>query len=124
MIVRSCEASDYQDLYEYLSLPGTYFFEPGKPITIEESKDLELSRSKGNAFLSVVLKQNHKMIGHLYFTQIEPKEFLTWELGYIFNPEYQRMGYASEAADAVVKWGFDTYKIHRIMARCNPRNTA
>jgi ribosomal-protein-alanine N-acetyltransferase len=124
LIVRSCEASDYLDLFEYLSLPETYVYEPGKPITIEESKELASNRSKENAFLSVVLKQNSKMIGHLYFTQIEPKEFMTWELGYIFNPKYQRKGYATEAANAIVKWGLVNNNIHRIMARCNPKNIA
>ncbi len=124
LIVRSHEASDSLDLYEYLSLPETYVFEPGSPITLEESKELALARSKGSAFVAVVLKSDNKMIGHLYFTQVEPKEFMTWKLGYIFNPKYQRKGYAIEAADSIVKWGFDNCNIHRIMARCNPKNTA
>jgi RimJ/RimL family protein N-acetyltransferase len=122
--VRPFQESDYQDLYEYLSLPVTYDFEPGKPISLAEAKELALHRSKGKDFLAVTLKQNGKMIGHIYFTQMEPKDHLTWEIGYIFNPKYQQKGYASEAAAALVKYGFDNYKIHRVMARCSPENPA
>jgi [ribosomal protein S5]-alanine N-acetyltransferase len=124
LFIRQFTQADNNDLYEYLSDPVTYLFEPGKPITLDEAKELCIIRSKGNEFLSVVLKQNGKMIGHLYFKQLEPAERLTWELGYIFNPKYQRKGYASEASRAITEHAFANYKTHRIMARCNPDNTA
>ena len=98
LFIRKFEVSDYNDLYEYLSNPVIYLFEPGKPITLSEAKVLTIQRSKGNDFFAVVLKQSNKMIGHLYFKHLEPKDRLTWELGYIFNPAYQRKGYASEAS--------------------------
>lgn len=124
LIIRKFEASDYNDLYEYLSNPVTYVFEPGRPITLEEAKVLARQRSQGNDFLAVVLKQSNKMIGHLYLARVEPKEQLTWELGYIFNPAYQRKGYASEASAALTEYAFENFEVHRIMARCNPDNTA
>jgi RimJ/RimL family protein N-acetyltransferase len=124
LYIRRFDSSDYYDLYEYLSDPIIYIFEPGKPITIDESKELSNQRSKGFDFLAVELKQTDKMIGHLYFKQIDPKERLTWELGYIFSPKYHRKGYASEAAAAITDYAFKNYKIHRIMARCNPDNIA
>ena len=64
------------------------------------------------------------MVGHLYFQQTEPLEFLTWELGYIFNPRYQNKGYATESAAALIRYGFDHWGIHRVMAHCNPENIA
>ena len=124
LFIRPFADFDYKDLYEYLSIPEIYKFEPGQPITIDEAKELSIKRSKGNDFLAVVLKENDKMIGHLYFKQIEPVERETWELGYIFNPNYHRNGYASEASDAITRYAFKNYKIHRIMARCNPDNVA
>ena len=124
LLIRKFEVSDYNDLYEYLSEPITYIFEPGSPITLDEAKALTEQRSKGNDFFAVVLKQNNKMIGHVYLGQMEPKERLTWELGYIFNPAYQRQGYASEASAALAEYAIKNFKAHRIMARCNPDNTA
>ena len=88
LIVRAFKAHDYMDLYEYLSDPAIYAFEPGKPINVDEAKALVAQREKSNDFFAVVLKENEKMIGHLYFNQIGPKEVMTWELGYIFNPRF------------------------------------
>ena len=62
------------------------------------------------------------MIGHLYFKQIEPNEYFTWELGFIFNPKYCNLGYATEASRAIVKYGFEKYHAHKIVAYCNPKN--
>jgi ribosomal-protein-alanine N-acetyltransferase len=124
LLIRQFELSDFSDLHEYLAEPSTYAFEPGKPVTMDEAKELTIQRSKGNDFLAVVLKENRKMIGHLYFKQLDPEERRTWELGYIFNPKYHRKGYASEASSAITNYAFAKYSAHRIMARCNPANTA
>ena len=124
LLIRKFKVADYNDLYEYLSDPVTYVFEPGSPVSLDEAKVLARQRSKGNDFFAVVLKQNNKMIGHLYLEHLEPKERLTWELGYIFNPAYQRKGYASEASAALADYTFKNFKVHRIMARCNPDNIA
>ena len=104
LFIRRFEVTDYSDLYEYLSDPAIYLFEPGKPITLSEAKALAIQHSKGNDFFTVVLKQSNKMIGHIYFKHIEPKERLTWELGYIFNPAYQQQGNASEACAAITDY--------------------
>ena len=124
LFIRPFTLPDYTDLYEYLSDPVTYLFEPGKPISLDEARELVAQRSRGNDFWAVVLKQNNKLIGHLYFKQLEPEERMTWELGYIFNPKYQRQGYASEAAAALTDYAFTHYHAHRIMARCDPGNVA
>ena len=85
-IIRNFEPKDYNDLFEYLSLPETYLFEPGEPIDIEKAKEITMERSKGNNFFAVVYKTENKLIGHFSFFQIEPKYVNTYEIGYIFNP--------------------------------------
>ena len=35
LLIRKFDANDWQDLYEYLSLPEIYRFEPGEPINAE-----------------------------------------------------------------------------------------
>jgi len=44
------------------------------------------------------------------------------ELGYVFNPDFGGRGYATEAAEAVLRLGFDGLGLHRIVARVDERN--
>jgi RimJ/RimL family protein N-acetyltransferase len=111
-------------LFAYLSNPLVYRFEPGEPISLEEAKALTLERTQTSDFWAVVLKSSQEMVGHLYFKQIAPLEFLTWELGYIFNPVFHNRGYATEAAEALLQYGFHHWSIHRVVAHCNPENVA
>jgi RimJ/RimL family protein N-acetyltransferase len=124
LFIRRFNDTDSNDLYEYLSNPEIYAYEPGQPISLSEAERIAKDRSEGIDFYAVVLKENQKMIGHLYFKQIDPHVMMTWELGYIFNPSYQRKGYASEAARALIEYAFPKYKVHRIMAKCDPKNPA
>ncbi len=124
LIIRKFSEYDANDVYEYLSLPETYLFEPGNPITREESSSLCIERSKGNSFYAVESRDTHKMIGHLYFSQINPTEFMTWELGYIFNPKFANRGYCTEASKAILEYAFRELAAHRVEAFCNPLNNA
>lgn len=44
------------------------------------------------------------------------------ELGYELDPRYWHLGYATEAARAMVDYGFRDLKLHRILAICNGDN--
>lgn len=46
------------------------------------------------------------------------------EIGWIFHPDYQGHGYATEAAVALLDLAFKDGEIHRVMARCDARNSA
>lgn len=124
LIVRKFTEDDYQDLFEYLSLESIYEYEPGEPIDLEQAKYLSKERAETDNFYAVELATEHKMIGHLYFQQQEPKDFMTWEIGYIFNPSYCGKGYASEASNALVAYAFENFNAHRIVGYCNPNNIA
>ncbi len=122
LMIRNFAEADAEDLYAYLSLPDTYRFEPGAPISREEAQALAKERSSGERFFAVILKSENTMIGHLYFDKIEPAAFMTWELGYILNPRYRNNGFCTEAAQALVDYGFRSLHAHRIVAHCNPLN--
>jgi RimJ/RimL family protein N-acetyltransferase len=46
------------------------------------------------------------------------------EVGYILNPDFAGQGYATEAARAVLRLGFEDLGLHRITARLDERNEA
>lgn len=122
LIIRKFREDDYVDLYEYLSLDEIYEFEPGEPISLEEAKKLASDRAKADNFYAVELKVEGKLIGHLYFDRHDRKDLMLWELGYIFNPKYQKKGYCTEASRAMVEYAFSDMGAHRIAAHCNPLN--
>jgi [ribosomal protein S5]-alanine N-acetyltransferase len=45
------------------------------------------------------------------------------EIGYCLHPQYWGMGYASEAARAILEFGFTELGVHRIFATCHPDNS-
>lgn len=124
LIVRPIRPDDWRHLFDYLSLPEIYAFEPGEPIDAAQARAMAVERSSGQAFVAVELRAERRMIGHLYFQPVEPAELRTHELGYIFNPAYQRQGYATEAARALVDHAFAELGVHRVVANCNPANVA
>lgn len=124
LTIRPFRAEDGAGLHAYLSNPAVYRFEPGEPVSLERAQELAAERAEGQNFWAVVVKNTHELVGHLYFHQIEPPEFMTWELGYIFNPVYHNLGFASESAAALLEFGFKQWGIHRVVAFCAPENVA
>jgi len=124
LLIRSFDEKDGPALFEYLSNPNVYRFEPGEPISMEKALELASKRSRNNDFWAVIQKNTQQLVGHLYFKQVEPAAFLTWELGYIFNPLFHNNGYATESASALIQYGFKQFDIHRVTAFCNPENIA
>lgn len=119
--LRSFQSGDWSDLYDYLSDERVVFYEPYGVFTKEECRQEARRRSKEEAFIAVCLKETGKVIGNIYF---EERDFGTWEIGYVFNAAFQGKGYASEAASAVIEEAFREGRARRVIATCNPDNTA
>lgn len=122
LVIRKFCYEDWYNLYEYLSQDTVVKYEPYTVFSKEECKQEAINRSHNDAFWAVCLKENNKLIGNVYFQQQEPKEFLTWEIGYVFNPAYYGKGYATEACKRVLKYGFQQLGAHRVIGKCNPEN--
>jgi RimJ/RimL family protein N-acetyltransferase len=63
------------------------------------------------------------MVGHLTLS-LGPPEHRQAEIGFMFHPDHQGRGYATEASHAVVRLAFETYDLHRLYARLEVRNIA
>jgi RimJ/RimL family protein N-acetyltransferase len=46
------------------------------------------------------------------------------EIGYILHPDHYGQGFATEVAVTLLRLGFDGLKAHRMIGRCDGRNTA
>lgn len=121
LIIRPFTQTDANDLYTYLSREQVVRYEPYAPFTREQASAEALRRAADPHFYAVELKETGRVIGNLYFA---PGEFDAWELGYVFHDAYWGMGYACEACTALLMDAFIGKRIHRVIAMCNPENTA
>jgi RimJ/RimL family protein N-acetyltransferase len=80
----------------------------------------ELDIEQGFGFYPVLLKSLGKIIGHcgLGFLEQTPEV----EVAYVLDSRYWGQGYASEAAKAMIAYGFSRLNIWRIVAVAFPQN--
>jgi [ribosomal protein S5]-alanine N-acetyltransferase len=79
--------------------------------------------NKSFLYFQLLKKDSKENIGwcgyHTYYTQHSRAE-----LGYVLTAENERAkGYMKEALPEIIKYGFDTVKLHRIEAFVGPTNT-
>ena len=67
--------------------------------------------------LAVVLKSNNQLIGNCG-VRMDKVDDVEADIGYELNPKYWNYGYATEAAHAIVDFGFRHLGVHRIWADC------
>jgi RimJ/RimL family protein N-acetyltransferase len=72
--------------------------------------------------VAVELIAGGELVGHVSLT-VEP-EHRQGEIGFIFHPDRQGHGYATEAAAAVLGIAFERYGLHRVSGRLEARNVA
>jgi RimJ/RimL family protein N-acetyltransferase len=73
--------------------------------------------------LAVVERAGDVLIGSVDI-HVVSREHRRGEMGYVLNRSRWGHGYATEAAAAVLRFGFDRLGLHRISATCDPDNTA
>lgn len=113
MIIRNFKQEDVYDLHEIFSDAETMKnCEP--PYNFEKTEKFleEFCIAKRSA-VAAVLKDNSKVIGYILF---KPWEDAVFEIGWIFNKNYWRQGYAYEACSELMAYGFHEMNIHKVVA--------
>ncbi len=118
LILRRYTERDFDDLFEYLSDAEVVKFEPYKAMTAEETRENLKWRIETDEMIAVELKENHKMIGNIYFGK---RDFNSREIGFVFNRNFWGKGYAKESCRAIIELAFQS-GVHRIFAECDPEN--
>ena len=73
--------------------------------------------------LAAVLQSNQQLIGNCGI-RMNTADAREGDIGYEFAPDHWGHGYATEAARAMVKFGFTELKLHRISSWCIADNIA
>ena len=104
----------------YLDRPMTYTLDDARNLW-ERSKAMEAEKTGFQ--LGIFLGDAPTMIGTIGFFRMHYDSART-EIGYMLQPRYWRQGYATEAVQVILQYGFEVMNFHRIEADINPDNDA
>ncbi|MDO8359426.1 MAG: GNAT family N-acetyltransferase [Devosia sp.] len=129
--LRPFSRGDVDAVYSYRSRPDVSEFLFDQPMSHEECAEAVRIRAGQLAFsgegdkivLAVERRDDGRVIGEvsLIWRHVADRQA---ELGYILHPDAHGRGYATEAASALLAFGFDIVGLHRVYARCDARNAA
>jgi RimJ/RimL family protein N-acetyltransferase len=127
--LRPFEDDDLLDLYAFHSLPDVARYLYWEARTLEETRtalerkqsEVNLTHEGSRLTLAVVIQETARVIGEVSLTW-QSVAHQQAEVGYLFHPEFQGRGYATEAVTAIMDLGFASGHFHRIYGRCDGRN--
>jgi RimJ/RimL family protein N-acetyltransferase len=132
LLLRPLEPADVDAVHAYQSRPEVCRYIPYEPrsreAVAERLADPEKTRATleepGQALdLAIVRKDTGELIGDMLLFW-HSAEHRGGEVGYVLHPDHAGHGYATEAAAAMLRLGFEGLGLHRIVARIDARNDA
>jgi RimJ/RimL family protein N-acetyltransferase len=72
--------------------------------------------------LILAIEHDGVLVGEVVLKWLD-RQHMQGEIGFVLNPAYQGNGYATEAAGALLRLAFDGLGLHRVIGRCDARNT-
>ena len=127
--MRLIELSDLDAIHDLHSLPETDEFNTlGIPKNIEDTKitiepwiaENEASKIKNFTF-AIENRLNGEFIG-LFGLKLGIEKYKRGEVWYKIHSDFWKKGYATESLKAVINFGFENLKLHRIEAGCAVEN--
>lgn len=131
LLLRPFNRGDVDAVYSYRSRPDVAQFLFDRPMNHEECEEAVRARAGQIAFtgegdkilLAVERRDDDRLVGEVSLIWRSVAEQQA-EVGYILHPDVHRQGFATEAALALLAFGFGDVGCHRIYARCDARNLA
>jgi ribosomal-protein-alanine N-acetyltransferase len=124
LLLRPFRASDVAAVHAYASDPAVVRFMDWGPNTMAETRayvDRILAPPAGQHPFAVVRTADGMLLGgaELQMASIEHRRA---DMGYVLSPGAWGNGYATEAAAALLHFGFDRLGLHKLSATCDPEN--
>jgi len=129
LIVRPFRKADLDDLADIHGRPevARYLYWEARSLdevrTVLASKITQaVLREDGRRLtLAVELPELRRLVGEVTLAWLS-REHRQGEIGFILHPDFQGRGIATEAAQVVLRLGFEGLDLHRIIGRCDARN--
>lgn len=82
-----------------------------------------IDRKGDGLHLAADLRASGTLAGHFSLV-LSSQEHRQGEIGFVMHPDHHGHGYATEGAQLMLRLGFEELGLHRIVGRCDARNTA
>lgn len=130
MILREFTSDDVDLLVDLDSDPKvTRYINGGKPTPREYVEEKVIprllhynKRGDGLGLWAALHKPDQEFMGWFLFRPFVSKPDET-ELGYRFKQKYWSQGYATEGSEALIRKGFESLNVSRVVAIADPENT-
>jgi RimJ/RimL family protein N-acetyltransferase len=131
LTLRSFTPGDFDDLYAYQSRPDVVRFLYWPPRDRgqvrrglrERCQETSLDAEGDWLTFAVVWREAGRVVGEIGLKLVSREDRLG-EIGFVFHPDYQGRGLATEAARAMLALGFGPLRWQRIIGCCDARNLA
>jgi len=124
LILRDFVEDDWQRVLEYQSDPlylRYYEWTERTPEAAQEFVGWFLDHQRQEPRIkfqpAVVLKSSNQLIGNCGI-RMDKTDTLEANIGYELDPKHWNHGYATEAAHAIVDFGFNKFGLHRVWSWC------
>jgi RimJ/RimL family protein N-acetyltransferase len=128
LILREFKEDDWRAVLAYQRDPlylRYYDWEERSPKAVQNFVQMFIAhqqrRPRIKFQLAITLKDTKQLIGNCGIRK-EEIEATEADIGYELSPQHWGHGYATEAAQAIVEFGFRELRLHRIWAECNADN--
>ncbi|WP_104060407.1 GNAT family N-acetyltransferase [Arthrobacter sp. 4R501] len=129
LILRQFDAADLDAFHAYHSLPETARFLPGEAKSytkcmesVGKYANFVFEKENDWVCLAIEAKGSPGLLGEVVLKWLPGRG--QGEVGWTLAPAARGKGYGAEAADAVLKLGFEELGMHRIEAKLDALNTA
>lgn len=122
LILRRFVPADWRAVYRYMSDPQVTAFLPEGLMSPARARTFAARNARKPQAIAVIETIGNELIGHMPFhLWFAPA---TWEIGWALARDRQGLGYATEAATALLDYAFGALGCHRMIATCQPENFA
>lgn len=131
LLIRPYTPSDFEPLYALQSRDDVTRYLYWRPRTRREARDALAQRlvtppldDDGQVLvLAAELRESGAYVGDLslFVVSVQDRQ---GEIGFVLHPDHHRLGLGREAAQALLRLGFDHWGFHRVIGRCDGRNQA
>jgi RimJ/RimL family protein N-acetyltransferase len=131
LLLRAFTSDDVDAVWTYQREPAVAQYMPWEPRDREQcaaaveqmARETTLAQEGDCLCLAAVRRDSGILVGQVELVWVS-EHHREGEIGYVLDPRHHGRGFATEAAHAMLRVGFEQLGLHRVVGRCLAPNTA